>query len=138
MADRQKNKQAQSEKNGIPPLEWVVAIVGLVLVLSTIAYLLYQAVAGDESPPNIVLEVNQIIPRESGYLVQVNVRNSGGETAAQLLVEGTLRDGDESVETSETQIDYVPPKSERGAGLFFTLNPEDYEIVLRPVGYREP
>ena len=35
-------------------------------------------------------------------------RNKGGATAAQVVVEGELRRGGESVETSQTTFDYVP------------------------------
>jgi uncharacterized protein (TIGR02588 family) len=66
------------------------------------------------------------------------VINEGGTTAAGLTVEGELRDGTESVETSDSTIDYVPSHSERQGGLFFTLDPGEYEVQLRAKGYEMP
>jgi uncharacterized protein (TIGR02588 family) len=138
MADQGKSKGSGQQTGEIPPLEWAVAFVGLVLVLSTIGFLLYQIVTDDDSPPEVSLTVGDVIEMEGGYLVEFNVLNRGGSTAARLMVQGELRDAGDSVETSQTEIDYVPPDSERSGGLFFTENPNDYELMLRPLGFQEP
>ena len=138
MADLGKQQEDKRQVNGIPPLEWAVAVVGLLLVLSTIGYLLYQAVAGDESPPNFAFVVHEIVEREGGFLVEFSAKNVGGSAASAVMVEGVLRSGDETVETGEVTIDYIPAGSERRAGLFFTEDPAAYELVIRPLGFQEP
>ena len=48
-----------------------------------------------------------------------NVINNGEQTASNVEIEGVLKNGSESVETSGVTIDYVPSKSEAKGGLFF-------------------
>jgi uncharacterized protein (TIGR02588 family) len=118
---------------------WGIALFGLVLVLGSIGFMLYKAVAGDSSPPNVMVHVDSIIPTKSGYLVKFRVVNEGGSTAEGLTVEGSLlRNGTEVVENSNTTIEYVPSHSTREGGLFFTSDPRQYELRLRAKGYEKP
>jgi uncharacterized protein (TIGR02588 family) len=65
--------------------------------------------------------------------------SGGGNTAADLQVEGTLMDrAGNIIETSETTIAYLPPHSTQEGGLFFTENPRQYNLQLRPKGYEVP
>jgi uncharacterized protein (TIGR02588 family) len=137
---RQRRGEAQqaSANDAPPPWEWAVALLGLVLVLGSIGFLAYQVVAGDDSPPDVLISADAILPVKSGYLVQIRAVNQGGSTAAELRIEGTLRSESGSVETSETVIDYVPAHSHRKGGLFFTQDPRQFSLQLRAKGYAEP
>jgi hypothetical protein len=42
---------------------WLVAAVGLVLVVGSAGFMLYQAFAGDSSPPELVIETDAVVPR---------------------------------------------------------------------------
>ena len=117
---------------------WGIALSGLALVLGSIAFALYEAAAGDASPPDVTVRVGSILPTRNGFLVEFRAINEGGTTAAGLTVEGELRSGTESVETSNTVIEYVPSHSERAGGLFFTSDPRQYELRLRAKGYEKP
>lgn len=127
-------KQAET----IPPWEWVVALFGLVLVLGSFGFTMYQVIAGDTSPPDITLHAEAIMPAGNSYLVQIRVRNRGGSTAAQLVIEGALTHDSGGIETSETILDYVPAHSYRIGGLFFTHDPRQFLLQLRAKGYVEP
>jgi uncharacterized protein (TIGR02588 family) len=129
--DQQKLKDA-------PLWMWGIALLGLALVLGSIAFMLYEATAGDSSPPDLSVSVDSILPTRHGFLVEFQVVNEGGLTAEGLTVEGELRNGTESVEISNTTIEYVPSHSEREGGLFFTLDPRQYELQLRAKGYEKP
>jgi uncharacterized protein (TIGR02588 family) len=98
----------------------------------------YQAVAGDDSPPQVAVYTDAIFPLDHGYLVQIRAVNQGGTTAAQLAVEGKLTGENGRAETSETVIDYVPSHSYRQGGLFFSQDPRKYPLQLRAKGYAEP
>jgi uncharacterized protein (TIGR02588 family) len=135
MGERERPKQKSSEP---PAIEWAVAAVGLLLVAGSIGVLVYEALTQNDAPPAIVVEVDRIHSTEGGYLVLLRVRNTGGQTAEGLVVEGELRQGDRTVERSETTIDYAPAHSERKGGLFFTRDPSAHEIHLRPLGFEEP
>src|SRR5688572_6324822 len=130
--------QKQQEENAIPIWEWIVAAIGFVLVASVIGFLLYEAIAGNRLPPDVKLSVDSVVQTRNGYLAKIIAVNEGGMTAAGVVIEGELRRGTEPVERSWTTIDYLPPRSEQRGGLFFTRDPRQFELQVRPFGYVEP
>jgi uncharacterized protein (TIGR02588 family) len=140
MAREKAAQPGSDEEHGeyIPPLEWAVAIIGLLLVVGAVGFLIYEGVWGDHSPPDIVLETATVEQRETGYLVIFKAANDGGSTAADLQIEGELLDGETVLETSSATLDYLPANSEREGGLFFTNDPNRYTLRLRPLGYQTP
>ena len=128
----------QGKIQDAPPWVWAIALLGLALVLGSIAFMLYEAAVGDSSPPDVTVRVDSILPTRNGFLVEFRAINEGGSTAEGLTVEGELRNGTESVETSNTTIEYVPSHSEREGGLFFTSDPRQHELQLRAKGYEKP
>ncbi len=121
-----------------PFLELVVAVIGLLLIAATMGFMVYRAVWGSQSPPDIVVTIDSIQPVSNGYLVNINTVNNGGMTAQGLTIEAELSSNSESVETSEITIEYLPSYSERKGGIFFTNNPGDFELKVRPKGYEQP
>jgi uncharacterized protein (TIGR02588 family) len=121
-----------------PAWMWGIGMLGLILVFGSIVFMLYEAIAGDSSPPDISVQVNSVLPGRNGFLVEFQAINSGGSTAEGLTIEGELRNGTESIETSDTTIEYVPSHSRRGGGLFFSSDPRQYELRLRAKGYETP
>jgi uncharacterized protein (TIGR02588 family) len=130
--------KSQEKLDHAPRWMWAIGLLGLVLVFGSIGFALYEAAIGDSSPPNVTVEVEEIVRLENRFLVEFRVVNQGGTTAAGLTVEGELRNGTEIVETSDTTIEYVPSRSERSGGLFFTRDPGQYELELRAKGYEMP
>jgi uncharacterized protein (TIGR02588 family) len=128
----------QEKIKDAPPWMWGIAFLGLALVLGSIVFMLYEAAAGDSSPPDVTVRVDAILSTRNGFLVKFQAVNEGGSTAEGLTVEGELRKGTESVETSNTTLEYVPSHSEREGGLFFTVDPRRYELQLRAKGYEKP
>jgi uncharacterized protein (TIGR02588 family) len=132
------NGKDQEKLDDAPLWMWAIGMLGLMLVLGSIGFALYEAAVGDSSPPNVRVQVEGIVPAQNGFLVEIRVVNDGGTTAAGLTVEGELRDGTRVVETSDTTVEYVPSRSERAGGLFFTMDPRQYELQLRAKGYETP
>ena len=128
----------QEKITDAPPWMWGIALLGLALVLGSIVFMLYEAAAGDSSPPDVTVQVDSILPTRNGFLVKFRAVNEGGSTAEGLTMEGELRDGAQSVETSNTTIEYVPSHSEREGGFFFTRDPRQYELQIRAKGYEKP
>lgn len=133
--DRDENDERQSHTS---PVEWAVAALGALLVLGAAGSLLYEALAGPATPPAVAVEVRAIQPVGSGYLVEFEAFNHGGETAAQVTVEGTLSHDGSEVEASTTMLDFIPPEAHRRGGLFFTEDPRAFELALRATGYASP
>ena len=121
----------------IPIAEWIIGALGALLTIAAIAYLVNEGWRGDQRPPEITVTVSAIEPIRSGFRVRLTARNAGGEAAARVRIVGRLTTGGED-ETAETELDYVPAHSERGAGLFFRSDPRAGEFELRATGYEEP
>lgn len=120
--------------------EWVVAALGLLLVLGSVAFLLYDASTDPSRPPEPVVQVLEIQPRtgQAGFLVRLRVDNASRSTAASLRIEGELKQGDEVLERSETEFQYLPGRSSREAGLFFTRDPRSLQLELSARSFQEP
>ena len=119
--------------------EWLTAGIGLLLVLSAIGYMAYEAVTGDELPPSITVAADSVTTAGGVHQVHFTARNGGDLAGAAVVVEGRLAGaagGEE--ETSEATLDYVPGRSERNGGLFFSSDPRAGRLELRVLGYSAP
>ena len=119
-------------------LEAIAAVIGAVLALATLGIIVWDGISDQGRPALVTLRAGTVTEHEAGYVVEVVAENSGDATAAALLVEGSLRQGDRVVETSETTFDYVPSRSQREGGLVFTADPRAYALTLQAKGYIEP
>jgi len=137
-AARPSKSGGKIEAAEIPPLEWAVAAVGLVLVLGTAVFLASQGYANRSSPPDISLRSESVVQLRNGYLMNVEALNVGGSTAADVKVTGALANASGVAETSEMTFRYLPPNSARTGGLFFTKDPRQFKLTLRPTGYEAP
>jgi uncharacterized protein (TIGR02588 family) len=126
------------EARPIPVAEWIVAALGAMLVAGTIGYLVWLATSRDETPPDVRVVADGVIALQDGWLVKFRAANAGAQAAAELLVEGELIGPDGAIESSEATVDYLPPRSEREGGLFFSRDPRQHEVRLRAKGYVDP
>ena len=108
------------------------------MLVGTIGFLVWHGVGRDEAPPDVRVVVESVLELQNGYLVRFRAVNQGGSTAAQLLVEGELAGPGGPIETSEATLDYLPPRSDREGGLFFTRDPRRLDLRLRAKGYAKP
>jgi uncharacterized protein (TIGR02588 family) len=138
LAQARSTSQKQQEKDAIPIWEWIVAGVGLLLVAGVIGFLLYEAFSGNGLPPDVKLSVESVVQTRNGYLAKITAVNEGGITAEGVDIEGELKRGTETIERSQTTIDYLPPRSNKKAGLFFIRDPRQFELHVRALGYEEP
>lgn len=137
---RQNDREQGGEDRREPPppfWEWVVAALGAVLVLASVAYLLLQA-REEASPPHPQVQVVEVVPQGGRFLVRLRVHNAGRQTAAALRLEGELRQGGAVLERSEADLDYLPGESSREAGLFFAHDPRQGQLAIQPRSYRTP
>jgi len=120
------------------PVEWAIAGLSALLLAATLAYMVIFAFSEPRTPPAVTLSVATVTTNPGGYRVVFRADNAGGAAAAGLQVSGELRAGETVVETSQATIDYLPQRSGRQGGLFFTRDPEELELSLRAEGYSEP
>ena len=135
MAD---DSEERGQQPAPSPAEKSIAAVGVVLTLALLAYLLYQAVRGDSSPPDVSIEVIAISSQSESYLVRFQAENHGDRTAAGLEISGRLLSEGELVEESQVVLDYLPARSQREGGLFFRNDPANLELDIRASGYADP
>jgi uncharacterized protein (TIGR02588 family) len=128
----------RSDAQAIPTLEWIVGGIGFVIIAGVLGFFLYAAINNDHPLPDVKLSVDAVVRLRNGYLVQFTAINEGGLTAQGVTVEGELRSGADVVERSETAIEFLPPGSKKRAGIFFSRDPRQFELKLRPLGYEEP
>lgn len=130
---------ASPKQNYSPPIwERVIAAIGLLLVLGSLGFLIFQGVWGDNSPPDITIRLVRIVDSGDDYLVEFKARNQGGTTAAEVGVSATLRRDGHEVEIGEVTLDYVSAGSERQGGLYFSNDPRLGQLEFKASGYRIP
>jgi uncharacterized protein (TIGR02588 family) len=128
---------AMEEGSPPPPAEWLVAAIGLVLLVACLGYLGFQAFQ-PHTPPAPVVERLGIEAQQGRWLVRLRVHNQGTMTAERLRVAGQLRHLGAVVEERELEIDFLPGGSSREAGLFFTRDPSGAQLQLEARGYLSP
>lgn len=138
MADRNLDRTSGTTRPPISRAEWAVAFAGLALVVGAVGFLVAVGLTRDDSPPNLSVTVERVMPGRAGHRVELAVVNTGGSTAGEVRIEGTLTRGGTVAETAETTVQFVPRDSRRTAWLTFRHDPRAYELVITPTGYREP
>lgn len=101
----------------IPLPEWIIAGLGLALVLVTFGYLAQRAYR-EQSPPSFNAHIEKTVATGGLIYATVVVQNTGGTPVAQLRLLAGF--GDES-DARVVTIDYLPSHSERRVG--FCLEP---------------
>lgn len=138
MTEKSAGEQNDKDQRKTPALEWIFAVIGLVLVVSVIGFLVYQITVNEGKPPSLQVRSYETVQSGSGFLVKFVIENAGDEAAADVTVVGELKNGQEDIETADVTVDYVPAHSEKRGGLFFNENPTNFELKLRAKGYNEP
>jgi uncharacterized protein (TIGR02588 family) len=120
-------------------LEWIVFAASLVLVLSTLGYLVYDVATIGEVPPNIEVQLGQPQPQSNRFLVPLSVTNRGGETAQGVHVEVTLESGGKEQESADFEIAFLPRSSTREGWVTFKTDPRSVEqMQARVLGFEKP
>lgn len=129
----------QRKRPGTPLLEWIASAIGLLLTLGMLAVIGREAINRDaDQLPAIEVAAGRVVATGSGFVVAFEAVNRSGGTAAAVAIEGELKSGETSVETSGAVLDYVPGHSQRSGGLFFRRDPRRHRLELRAIGYQTP
>jgi len=126
------------KRTKVPVWEWLVAAVGLGLILFVIGALIWEAASGSDQPPLIELRVKETVPQGSGELVMIEVHNSGGQVASDLKVRGSIGSGASVLESREVTVAYVPRHSRKVIGLFFSQPTAGQNLRLESIGFVKP
>jgi uncharacterized protein (TIGR02588 family) len=131
-----KKERGRVEKNW---LEWAVFGVGLVLVLATLSYLVYDGATAADTPPDVEVRLGAARPGGAGFLVPVTVFNRGGQTAEGVSVEVVLEaPGLPEPERGEFTVAFLPRRGTREGWVSFRTDPRSGKLAARALGYEKP
>lgn len=138
MADIGEGSERTFSPGNTPPLEWAFAILGCGIVLGVVGYLGYRGVQEDAGRPGVVVRELRSERDGSDYRVDVELENTGRETAQSLQIVAELSRGGETLESDEAIVDYLPAESTRQIGFYFRTDPESADLTIRPGGFNYP
>lgn len=111
-------------------LEWVVFVLSCILIVSVVGYLVSDAVADHNLPPDLRITLGQPVPSAHGYSVPVKVQNHGDQTAQAVELE--IKSGDEEATLT---YDFLSSGEVRNGWVGFSKKPGE-PLTARVVGYR--
>ena len=121
----------------IPRAEKIVGAVSAAVILAIMAFLAVGALGNDGGPPDVVVEMRGVTQAGTGWLVEFEATNLGNTGATHLEIAGEIP-GPAGSERQSVVLDYLPPRSTRRGGLYFTGDPRTRPLTLRAVGYQSP
>ena len=119
-------------------LEWSVFTVSLLLVVTVVAYLAYDAISTNDAPPDLAVQLGTPEQHSGYFAVPITVTNAGDLTAEGVVVEVVVERGDEE-EQAQLEIAYVPRQSQREGWVTFEQDPQTADrMTARAIGYEQP
>lgn len=124
------------ERRSVHIVELVVGVVSGILLVAVLAFLGYQAVTYRDAPPALRTHVAPLGDTDGPpHVLEVEVRNTGGQTAQAVQITGELTRDDRQVEQASATVRYIPPNSHREVALLFDTDPETATISVNVAGY---
>lgn len=133
-----KSPKRSLKPKSTPHAERIAGALGVLLLIGAFGYLLYAEAVSEAIAPDVAIERQAVQPSGDGFVVPLKVHNRNSFSAAKLKIRGELRSSGGGVETSETELDYLPGYSSRTAGLFFRHDPAGGALTIFPVSYIKP
>ena len=130
------NNEYQGSKNF---LEWTVFAIGLFILSTILAYLIYKTYTHEEQPADIKVEYTLQPAQHSPFRFLLTATNTGGETAENVIIEMELQSADTTLEKSELNFHFIPQSSKREGFIIFKSNPADADsVTARVVSFNKP
>ncbi|MDO1558020.1 hypothetical protein Q0812_01085 [Brevundimonas sp. 2R-24] len=124
-------KDRKGEIAGRPILEWAMAALGALLTLTALGFILMDLRTAAR-PPELSVRLVETRATSTATYAEIEVRNAGGQTAAQVHVEGQA-----GPHGAAAVLDYVPGRGRERATLVFpTQAPPPSRLHV--VGWSEP
>lgn len=127
-------RHADEKVVNIPLAEWIVAAVGLLLVLVTFGYLAVRMLR-EQSPPSFHAKIESVSDTGNQFLIKVVVENTGGTPVADLCMRAVFEDGQAA---KEVTLSYLPSHSDRRVGFVLDQRPTAEKTSFEFVSYTQP
>lgn len=131
-------RTSRSAQEATPALEWILGVLGGLLLLASLAFLIHRAASGADEPGRVRIVADNITPMGDAWLVQFSAHNAGTQTLAELHVRARLLEGTSEIESAQAVIDYLPGRSTRQGGFYLRHDPGEYRLELAPEGFQTP
>lgn len=118
-------------------LEWSVFGCSLALIAVVTGVLAYDHFTTRDGPPVITIALGQPAASGDGFVVPVDVRNEGDQTAEDVQIEVMLSAAGPE-ERGGAVITLLPRGSHRRAWVGFRQDPAAGTLTTRVIGYRQP
>ena len=118
--------------------EWIVFALGLILVSSTLSYLIYAGASMGHEPPSLEVRLGTPEQRQFNFIVPVTVVNHGDETAEGVLIEVVMANGGEEIARGELDVAFLPRHATRQGWVTFEQDPRTAQLKARVLGYQKP
>ena len=119
-------------------LEWVVFAFSLVLVLGTLGFLVSESMVETGGPPEVSARLGPPRPAAGGFMVPVEVANTGKGTAEAVQVTLVLELPGGEREESSLDIAFLPRDSRRNGWVTFRSDPSRGSLRLGPIAFEVP
>ena len=126
-----------ADRRPTPLAERILGAVSAAVIVVLMGYLVVRALENDGTPPDIIVELRGVTQVGAAWLVEVEATNLGSSPATDLEIEGEMP-GPGGSERRSVVLEYVPAKSSRRGGLYFSGDPRTRPLTLRAVGFRAP
>lgn len=131
------SRQHSAKHDAIPMLEWVISCVGFVLVIASLVFLLHKAIFVERKPPDMQARLLSSRKSSQGYVATIELKNTGGQTAAELMIVARLA-GEQVDSERQAIVDYLPPKSTRQVNMFFAEQPTPANLRVEFISFNVP
>ncbi len=118
-------------------LERIITGIASIIVALTLAFLIYQMIYDEQTPPDIVVNLGEISEKDQGYAVRVTVKNNGSQTAENVTVEIVSQESD-TPEKGQLTFQYLPGASSVKGWVSFSKQPRKEALQIKILGYATP
>lgn len=132
-----RNKKTKPDRNPKNVLEWTVFGISCLLILGVFGYLIMDALRTRDPHPRLKTEIASIEKQSDRTVVEIEVTNEGGSTAADLSVQ-LIADFPSGKQETEVEFDFIPRNGTRRARVEFLTGETARAVTPGIHGYREP
>lgn len=125
------------QKEEVSRYEWLAAALGALLFVGLVGYFGRAALREESGAPDIAVQVDSVSRASAGWIAHLSAANSGG-AATSVRIVGELTQADSVVETSDVTLDLLGRSSRQSAGLYFSRDPAQHVLRVRPVSFVTP
>jgi len=117
--------------------EWGLFGIAALLVAAVVAILVLDWANGASDPAAFRTTLRPAVAAEGGHQVPVEIENSGGQAAAEIVVRAELEIDGEVVEAEET-VDFLAGGERTEVTFVFAHDPATGGLTVQVASYREP